>query len=82
MGYSPGAVKTDILENSGYNKTQSDPVWDIYASKYPVGRVGQPEDIANSILFLASDAASFLTGTILVADGGHLVACVRVDFTK
>lgn len=37
---------------------------------YPVGRIGQPEDVANAVLFLASDEASFITGVDLVVDGG------------
>jgi NAD(P)-dependent dehydrogenase (short-subunit alcohol dehydrogenase family) len=36
----------------------------------PLGRVGQPQDIANGVLFLVSDAASYITGTELVIDGG------------
>ena len=37
---------------------------------YPLGRIGQPIDIANAALFLASDEANFATGTVLVIDGG------------
>jgi len=37
----------------------------------PMGRVGQPEEIASTVLFLASDAASLLTGSIVLADGGY-----------
>ena len=36
----------------------------------PLGRMGQPEDIANAYYFLASDQASFITGTVLSVDGG------------
>ena len=40
------------------------------AARYPLGRIGQPEDIAYGVLFLASDESSFMTGSELVIDGG------------
>jgi NAD(P)-dependent dehydrogenase (short-subunit alcohol dehydrogenase family) len=43
---------------------------DLMLPLYPVGRVGQPLDIANAVLYLASDGASFVTGASLVVDGG------------
>jgi NAD(P)-dependent dehydrogenase (short-subunit alcohol dehydrogenase family) len=36
----------------------------------PIGRIGQPEDIANAIVFVGSDAASFMTGQVVTVDGG------------
>ena len=43
-------------------------------SRVPLGRWGQPEDIAGPALFLASPAAAFITGAILPVDGGYLIA--------
>jgi len=43
-------------------------------SRTPMGKWGQPEDVANAVLFLASDRASYITGIILPVDGGYLTA--------
>ena len=42
----------------------------VLASRVPLGRVGAPEEIARTVVFLASDKASFVTGHVLTADGG------------
>lgn len=66
---------------------QADPLeeW-INNDLYPVGRYGHPDDIANVALFLASDEAAFVTGIVLVADGGLTLqspeAIVRPAFRK
>ena len=39
----------------------------------PMGRIGRPEDVANAVSFLASESASFVTGTTLLVDGGWTV---------
>ncbi|MCC6943557.1 MAG: SDR family oxidoreductase, partial [Thermomicrobiales bacterium] len=39
---------------------------------HPMGRIGEPSEVAEAILFLASDAASFVTGAVLPVDGGYL----------
>ena len=44
----------------------------VEAADRPLGRIGEPEDIAQAVLYLASEASSFVTGTTLVVDGGGL----------
>jgi NAD(P)-dependent dehydrogenase (short-subunit alcohol dehydrogenase family) len=45
-----------------------------WGKNIPLGRVGRPDDIAQAILFLASDEASWITGTTLVVDGGATIS--------
>ncbi|HET9998988.1 MAG TPA: SDR family oxidoreductase [Nocardioides sp.] len=40
--------------------------------RHPIGRLGEPREVAEAIAFLASDAASFITGAVLPVDGGYL----------
>jgi 3-oxoacyl-[acyl-carrier protein] reductase len=61
---APGFIATDMLA------TVPEKVLDSLREKTPLGRLGEPGDIANAFLFLASDAASFITGTTLSVDGG------------
>ena len=66
----PGDVDTPMLVQDANSRGMS---WDAYwaeASDRPMGRVGQPKEIAKAVLFLASDDASFVTGAILAVDGG------------
>ena len=64
---APGLVKTDfaraLWEEHG----------DAIAARTPLGRLGEPEDIAGAALFLVSDAAAWMTGSSLVVDGGALL---------
>lgn len=71
----PGTVQTPIWQ------ARVAQVPDIFArltAWYPLGRVGQPEDIANAALFLASDEASWITGTVLNVDGGLMAGMYRM----
>ena len=43
-------------------------------SRIPLGRMGEPDDIAKAALFLASAAADYMTGSLLVVDGGYLLS--------
>jgi NAD(P)-dependent dehydrogenase (short-subunit alcohol dehydrogenase family) len=66
----PGDVLTPMLPDDAAKRGMS---WDDYAAgaaNRPLGRIGTPEDIANAVLYLASDESSFVTGEALVVDGG------------
>ncbi len=63
----PGTIHTPIWQA----RLDEDPqILDRLASWYPLGRVGQPEDVANAALYLASDEAAWVTGSVLNVDGG------------
>jgi len=63
----PGPIATPPLLKVKESRPE---VFDAIAEGVPMGRFGQPEEIANAVLFLASDEASYVTGAALVADGG------------
>ena len=63
---NPGAILTPMNLNA-WSKEQLD---HIAEELIPQGRLGNPEEVANSALFLASDEASHITGHVLVVDGG------------
>jgi 3-oxoacyl-[acyl-carrier protein] reductase len=64
---APGFCATDII------KTMPEKIIEGMKARTPLGRMGQPRDIANAYLFLASDEASFITGDVLRVDGGIVV---------
>ena len=66
----PGNVETNILKRAKAEEVAE--FWRQAARLEPMGRNAQPEEIANAILFLASDEASFVTGCPLLVDGGYL----------
>ncbi|CAO3360758.1 SDR family NAD(P)-dependent oxidoreductase [Azospirillum palustre] len=69
---SPGATRTPGLVGlAGDDKDQQQGLLDYLASRIPLGRVGESEEIAKATLFLASDDASFVNGAELFADGGQ-----------
>lgn len=63
---APGVINTDMVQVLGRETL------DALAEDTPVGRLGRPEDIAAVVSFLASDAASFITGQVITSDGGFI----------
>ncbi len=72
---APGTIRTPIWQE----RIDRDPVvFERLVKWYPLGRVGEPEDIANAAMFLASDDAGWITGTVLTVDGGLLAGNYRM----
>ena len=68
----PGDTDTPMLLNEARQLGQAEGDFLEEAAHRPLGRIGTPEDIARAVLYLVSDASSFVTGTVLVVDGGGL----------
>jgi NAD(P)-dependent dehydrogenase (short-subunit alcohol dehydrogenase family) len=72
----PGSVRTPIWEP----QLKIDPgIFERLVKWYPLGRIGEPEDIAKAALFLASDDASWITGETLAVDGGLMAGSYRMS---
>jgi 2-deoxy-D-gluconate 3-dehydrogenase len=73
---TPGAAAATVAPSEGIAETSGagEDLMAAFLARIPLGRVGQPDDIATAVLFLASDAASYVTGSLLVVDGGYLLS--------
>jgi NAD(P)-dependent dehydrogenase (short-subunit alcohol dehydrogenase family) len=65
---APGHVATELVKKQWLTEPE---LRDFFLSRTPLNRLAQPEDIANAVLFLASDAASSITGQTVAVDGGY-----------
>ena len=65
----PGVVDTDMTKP--FMKTQKDK--EFMDSEHPIGRIGQPEEVAKAVMYFVSDDASWITGAILAVDGGESI---------
>ena len=63
----PGAIKTAMIDRITGKKKE---VEDQFAAMEPIGRMGEPEEVAKAVLWLCSDEASFVTGHAMAVDGG------------
>ena len=64
----PAGIETDLFDRIADNPQQRERI----AAMHPIGRVGKPEEIANAVVWLCSDKASFVTGHSLTLDGGYV----------
>ena len=64
---APGFIATEILNS------MPDKVLEAMRARIPLGRMGQPREVANAYLFLASDEASFVSGSVMRVDGAFVV---------
>ena len=62
---APGYIETPLLGDMDDEATQA------LVDLHPIGRLGQPEEVAEAVAFLASDQASFVNGATLLVDGGY-----------
>ena len=65
---APGWIETDLTKPAQADKVRSDAI----IARTPFGRWGKPDDIGGAAVFLCSDAAGFITGTVLPVDGGYI----------
>jgi NAD(P)-dependent dehydrogenase (short-subunit alcohol dehydrogenase family) len=65
----PGAIATEMFETATGGQVEAKA---YMAGIHPMGRVGQPSEVANAVLWLSSEAASFVTGETLMVDGGFV----------
>jgi NAD(P)-dependent dehydrogenase (short-subunit alcohol dehydrogenase family) len=66
----PGSVETEMIHAAWEKFGDVEQARRLWAEKHPLGRIAQPEEVARTILFLASEEASFITGAALAVDGG------------
>jgi len=74
---NPGVVRTNLHLNSGMNQESYAAFVERSKTTHPLGRIGQPEEIADLILFLASSKAGWITGVTYSIDGGRAQTCAR-----
>lgn len=72
---APGCIQTPLLIVDGQNETETEVFreWYVARRKIPLARAGRPEEVARAAVFLASGDCSYITGQILIVDGGMTI---------
>jgi Dehydrogenases with different specificities (related to short-chain alcohol dehydrogenases) len=68
---SPGPISTPGLQGLGQTEEESKQIRASFVATVPLGRIGEPDEVAKAVSFLASDDSSFVTGIELFVDGGQ-----------
>lgn len=66
---SPGLIQTEMLDRTVETNTE---LMEYFKTTLPMGRIGTPQEVVNAVLWLCSDASSFVTGHSLTVDGGYI----------
>jgi NAD(P)-dependent dehydrogenase (short-subunit alcohol dehydrogenase family) len=74
---NPGVTVTNLHRRSGMAEPQYAAFLERSKETHPLGRPGRPEEIAETILFLASSRSSWMTGETIALDGGRHLTCAR-----
>jgi NAD(P)-dependent dehydrogenase (short-subunit alcohol dehydrogenase family) len=72
LAVAPGTIDTPLVTESIAPGADAAAIYADMARRHPLGRIGQPSEIASVVMFLASDGASFMTGETVAVDGGML----------
>ncbi len=74
---NPGVVRTELHRSSGMTEEEYAEFLERSKGTHPLGRVGDPDEVAELIFFLASDKAGWITGETVLIDGGRGQTCAR-----
>ena len=74
---NPGVVVTEIHKRGGMGEEDYERFLERSKTTHPIGRVGQPSEVAELVFYLASEKASWITGATYSIDGGRALTCAR-----